>query len=104
VEAMRKRSLVAVRLGSAGLKAAAVAEGRADVYCAPGMAGSRWDSCAADAIITGAGGRYTDASGNLYNYRANELTNRDGIAATNGRLHPMVLELLASLRPPHAQP
>src|SRR5690606_1778904 len=34
-----------ITLGSAGLKAAAVADGRADIYASPFSAGKRWDAC-----------------------------------------------------------
>lgn len=87
------RELIA--LGSAGLKAAAVARGSADAYVAPHYAGKRWDACAADALITAAGGKLTDSSGAFFDYRAAELGNDRGIIASNGRVHDAILSKLA---------
>lgn len=82
-------------LGSAGLKGARVAEGRADVYLAPGYAGQRWDVCPTEALVTAAGGRVTDALGKKIDYRASSLANESGMLVTNGLLHHAVLEALA---------
>jgi 3'(2'), 5'-bisphosphate nucleotidase len=84
-------------VGSAGLKGAEIASGRADVYLAPGRAGKRWDACAVDAIVSAAGGRYTDGSGKPFDYRADNLANETGLVATNGKLHGLVLDVLAEL-------
>lgn len=89
------REVVAV--GSAGLKAGAVAEGAADLYVAPGNAGKRWDACAGDAIVTAAGGRFTDTAGEAFDYRAPSLVNNQGLIATNGLLHDAVLSYFSSL-------
>jgi 3'(2'), 5'-bisphosphate nucleotidase len=87
-----------VALGSAGLKSAAVASGDADAYVAPFYAGKRWDACAADALITAAGGRFSDAFGLPFDYRAKQLANDRGIVATNGLVHEALLARLAEYR------
>jgi 3'(2'), 5'-bisphosphate nucleotidase len=84
-------------VGSAGLKGAEVASGVADGYVAPGRVGKRWDACAIDALVTAAGGRFTDQEGRPFDYRADDLANVRGLVATNGHLHPVVLERLAQL-------
>jgi 3'(2'), 5'-bisphosphate nucleotidase len=89
---LHARELVA--LGSAGLKAAAVARGAADAYVAPHYAGKRWDACAADALITAAGGKLTNSDGEYFDYRAADLGNDRGIIASNGRFHDAILERL----------
>jgi 3'(2'), 5'-bisphosphate nucleotidase len=81
-------------VGSAGLKAAHVASGKADVYLQPGRAGMRWDTCAPEAIVVAAGGAFTDAMGRPLGYGGPELANNDGFLATNGKLHARVLEQL----------
>ena len=86
-----------VARGSAGLKAAEVAAGHADVYFQPGRAGQRWDTCAPEAILCAAGGLATDASGNPIDYLGPELPNKHGFLASNGKLHDKVLELLKSI-------
>jgi 3'(2'), 5'-bisphosphate nucleotidase len=84
-------------VGSAGLKGAHVASGLAELYVAPGRSGQRWDACAVDALLTAAGGRFTDAYGDAFDYRAPSLANDRGIVATNGLLHDGVLAVLAKL-------
>jgi 3'-phosphoadenosine 5'-phosphosulfate (PAPS) 3'-phosphatase len=61
------------------------------------MAGKRWDACAVDAIVTSAGGRFTDALGEPFDYRAGSLENDRGILATNALLHDRVLSCLRSI-------
>ena len=92
--ALGAREIVA--LGSAGLKAGAVARGAADAYVAPHYAGKRWDACAADALISAAGGRLTDADGEFFDYRAPNLGNDRGIVGSNARLHDAILSKLAA--------
>jgi 3'(2'), 5'-bisphosphate nucleotidase len=81
-------------LGSAGLKAACVAAGEADAYAALGPAGRRWDVCAPEALVLAAGGAFTDANGERFDYRALDLTNLQGIAATTPDLHGELVRLL----------
>jgi 3'(2'), 5'-bisphosphate nucleotidase len=80
-----------VKLGSAGLKGCAVAAGEADVYVGPTGAGMRWDACAIDAIVTAAGGMFSDLSGAALDYRSADLKNVGGLLASNGRLHDSVI-------------
>jgi 3'(2'), 5'-bisphosphate nucleotidase len=87
-----------VALGSAGLKAAAVARATADAYVAPHYAGMRWDACAADALVTAAGGKLTNTEGELFDYRTADLGNDRGIVASNGRFHDAILAKLAAAR------
>jgi len=85
-------------LGSAGMKGIAVATGAADAYVTPRFGGKRWDACAIDALITGAGGRFTDADGAPLAYRGPGLVNDRGLLGSNGRIHDALLDRLASLR------
>lgn len=81
-------------LGSAGLKGMLVARGGAEAYVAPGYAGKRWDACAVDAIVTAAGGRFSDARGAPIEYRGPRLANDQGVIASNGKLHDAIVERL----------
>jgi 3'(2'), 5'-bisphosphate nucleotidase len=83
-------------LGSAGLKAAAIASGDAEAYIAPFYAGQRWDACAADALIRAAGGKFTDGLGVPLDYRAASLANDRGVLATNGLVHDALLARLVA--------
>jgi 3'(2'), 5'-bisphosphate nucleotidase len=80
--------------GSAGLKATDVASGRADFYLHPNQAGTRWDTCAPEAIVSAAGGLCTDASGLAIDYTGPELANTKGFLASNGKLHQAVLDVV----------
>jgi 3'(2'), 5'-bisphosphate nucleotidase len=92
-----------VRHGSSGLKGVLVAIGEHEAYVQPGQAGMRWDACATDAIVVGAGGAYTDAYGKPVDYLSPDIINRSGVLATNGRVHSAMVDLLtkaAASRPP----
>ena len=85
-------------MGSAGLKGTLVAAGEVEAYVAPGYAGKRWDACAADALVTAAGGVLTDTHGNPIDYRAESLSNDRGLIASNGRVHEALVRGFAELR------
>jgi len=88
-----------VTMGSAGLKGTLVAAGEVEAYVAPGYAGQRWDACAADALVTAAGGRFSDTHGEPIDYRAASLGNDKGLLATNARVHELFVRGLAALTP-----
>jgi 3'(2'), 5'-bisphosphate nucleotidase len=84
-------------VGSAGLKGAQVAEGRADAYLSIGRSGKLWDACAVDALVHAAGGRLTDTRGERLDYRAMDISLTHGILACNARLHAALLARLAQI-------
>jgi 3'(2'), 5'-bisphosphate nucleotidase len=81
-------------VGSAGVKAVSVARGEADLVMYARFAGKRWDVAAPDAIVSGAGGKYTDFSGDAFDYRAPNLVNKNGILGGRAALHQAALERL----------
>jgi 3'(2'), 5'-bisphosphate nucleotidase len=81
-------------MGSAGLKGAAVADGTADAYVAPRYAGKRWDACAPDAIVSAAGGVFSDGDGKAIDYRSSDLVNRRGLVVANAALHREIIARL----------
>ena len=85
-------------LGSAGLKAVAVATGQADAFVHLGIAGKLWDSCATEAIVTAAGGVVTDSFGRPLVYDTPELVLASGIVMANPTLHAVVVAGLAVAR------
>jgi 3'(2'), 5'-bisphosphate nucleotidase len=85
-------------MGSAGLKGTLVAAGEVEAYVAPGYAGKRWDACAADALVTAAGGLLTDTFGDAIDYRADSLSNDRGLLASNGHIHEALVRGLLDLR------
>lgn len=86
-----------VPIGSAGLKGAAVADGSADIYLAPGFAGCLWDSCAPEALIRSVGGVYTDAHGVPLDYRATTVENHRGAVAASPLVHSEVIARISDL-------
>lgn len=85
-------------MGSAGLKGAAVADGTADGYVTQDYAGKRWDACAPDAIVSAAGGVFSDAFGQSIDYRSQDLVNRHGLVAANTALHRDIVRMLTTHR------
>jgi 3'(2'), 5'-bisphosphate nucleotidase len=85
-------------MGSAGLKGTRVASAHVEAYVAPGYAGKRWDACAADALVTAAGGRLTDTYGDAIDYRAPSLSNDRGLIASNGHVHEALVRAFEELR------
>lgn len=84
-----KVSLV-IPMGS-GLKSCQVASGQGDIYFNTSSKTGKWDVCAADIIISEAGGTFSDMAGNTIDYRSKE-PNKNGILATNKILHAQVLK------------
>ena len=82
----------------------AVARGDADLYLRlPTKKGYRekiWDHAGGAMLVLEAGGMVTDINGNLCDFRlGSTLAANEGIAATNGRVHPVVLKAIQRHRP-----
>jgi 3'(2'), 5'-bisphosphate nucleotidase len=82
----------------------AVARGDADLYLRlPTKKGYRekiWDHAGGALLVLEAGGMVTDINGNLCDFRlGSTLAANEGIAATNGRVHPVVLKAIQRHRP-----
>jgi 3'(2'), 5'-bisphosphate nucleotidase len=85
-----------VPCGSVGVKVARIALRQADFYVHGGLGAKRWDSCAPEAVLAAAGGRFTDLAGAPIDYTSPDLVLRTGIVATNGPLHEAVLAAVAA--------
>ncbi len=72
------------KLGSAGLKAAAVACGEADLWLQPSAGGKLWDSCGPEAVAVAAGAFFGNAHGETIDY-ANGPLELDGILVASTR-------------------
>lgn len=98
-EAIKKRiGLVHERsCGSVGLKIGLIATGQADIYIEPRPYTKAWDACAPEAILRGAGGRFTDAHGRPLRYDPRQLTNPAGLVGTNGACHETVIRAIAPI-------
>jgi len=86
-----------MNIGSVGLKIGLVAEELRDLYIYTGGRTKIWDTCGPEAILVAAGGRLTDMDGALLDYTSRELYNGRGLIASNGALHPFVLDTLRDI-------
>jgi 3'(2'), 5'-bisphosphate nucleotidase len=86
-----------VRRGSVGVKVGLITEQLADLYLHLSSRTKQWDTCAPEIILIEAGGRLTDLFGQPLTYNSVRVDNRNGIVATNGAAHKMVIENLAPL-------
>ena len=81
---------------SAGIKLALVARGDADVYLNTYEAFHDWDICAGHILVTEAGGRVTGTGGQQLQYGLAGAWQKNGLLATNGRLHEKTLRVIES--------
>jgi 3'(2'), 5'-bisphosphate nucleotidase len=86
-----------VRRGSVGVKIGLITEQLADLYMHLSPSTKQWDTCGPEIILIEAGGRLTDLFGQPLRYNGVRVDNRNGIVATNGAAHEMVIENLAPL-------
>ncbi len=85
-----------VRVGSNGIKAGCVADGRADFFINPTNKMGEWDIAAPHIIVEEAGGKVTGAFGEQLVYNKEVPKAEHGILATNGVLHEEILSAVAS--------
>ncbi|MDX6444873.1 MAG: 3(2), 5-bisphosphate nucleotidase [Blastocatellia bacterium] len=83
--------------GSVGVKMGLIAEQQADLYLHLSPSTKQWDTCGPEAILVEAGGRVSDLFGQPLRYNGVRVDNRNGIVATNGAGHEMVIENLKPL-------
>ncbi|QQS32514.1 MAG: 3'(2'),5'-bisphosphate nucleotidase CysQ [Acidobacteriota bacterium] len=86
-----------LRRGSVGLKTGLIAACKCDVYIHPSPRTKLWDTCAPQVILEEAGGRITDIFGSELDYLRRDLQNRNGIVATNGTAHQIIIDRLQPL-------
>lgn len=84
-------------IGSVGVKVGLIAAGERDLYVSPSTRCRSWDVCAADAILRASGGVLTDLCGEPLRYAPDGPPFR-GLLATNGLLHPALVQVVADLR------
>jgi 3'(2'), 5'-bisphosphate nucleotidase len=94
VDAIRNKLRIGnvFRIGSVGLKVAALCEGRADLYIHTGSRTHLWDTCGPEAILREAGGRMTDVCNQPLQYAGRELRNLNGLIASNGVVHDRAVQ------------
>jgi 3'(2'), 5'-bisphosphate nucleotidase len=80
---------------SAGIKLALVARGDAEIYLNTYEAFHDWDICAGDILVREAGGQVTGIGGQELRYGLPGAWQKNGLLATNGRLHAATLRVIA---------
>jgi 3'(2'), 5'-bisphosphate nucleotidase len=86
-----------VQRGSVGIKIGLLVEQQCDIYIHLSPRTKQWDTCAPEVILTEAGGRMSDLFGYPLNYNVPEVQNRNGLVASNGASHDLIIETLAPL-------
>jgi 3'(2'), 5'-bisphosphate nucleotidase len=74
------------------LKVGKISSGEAEAYITTTNKMKEWDSAASYCIISEAGGRMTDMSGNDLTYNNKEVYHQNGILVTNGLIHEKIVE------------
>jgi 3'(2'), 5'-bisphosphate nucleotidase len=82
---------------SAGLKLAHVARGEADLYLNVYPNFNDWDICAGQVLVEEAGGKVCGLKGQEIRYGQGRGQQRDGMLATNGRIHEAALAALRAV-------
>lgn len=85
---------------SAGIKLALVARGDVDLYVNTYNAFHDWDICAGNVLVEEAGGRVSGLGGEELRYGGPGAWQRQGLLATNGRLHEAAVEALHAMKRP----
>jgi 3'(2'), 5'-bisphosphate nucleotidase len=87
-----------VPCGSVGVKVARLVLGDAHLYVHGGPGAKLWDTCAPEAVLVAAGGRFTDLDGAPIDYASPELGLPNGLIASNGPLHAAALAAVKATR------
>lgn len=85
-----------IRVGSAGLKAALVAEQKADCYFFASHGMKEWDMCAPAALLLGAGASLTDCWGSQIKFNQEDVRLPHGFVASNGTQHNHIIDIVRS--------
>lgn len=86
-------------VGSVGYKVGKICADEADLYVATTSSISLWDTCAPQAILHAAGGRFLDLDGRPLSYAGPHLNHPRGLLATNGACAQDVVARLAGKLP-----
>ncbi len=79
------------------MKLALVARGEADLYLNVYPNFNDWDICAGQVLVEEAGGKVCGLKGQAIRYGPGHGAQRDGLLATNGRVHDAALAALRAV-------
>jgi 3'(2'), 5'-bisphosphate nucleotidase len=83
--------------GSVGIKVGLIVEQQCDLYVHLSPRTKQWDTCAPEVILREAGGTITDLFGQPLRYNQIEVQNRNGVVASNGISHNLIVKSLQPL-------
>jgi len=86
-----------INCGSVGVKVGLITEKKADIYINTSSKTSLWDTCAADIILSEAGGLMTDIKGNKIVYKSGFLRNLNGVVVSNGQKHGKIIDVVQKI-------
>lgn len=89
---IKKLGIGGFRSIGSSLKVGKISSGEAEAYIATTNKMKEWDSAASYCIVTEAGGRMTDMSGNDITYNNKDVSHQNGILVTNGLIHEKIVE------------
>lgn len=92
-----------VHSGSVGLKLALIARQTCDLYLNLSALTSCWDTCAPQILLTEAGGQVSNLSGQPLDYSFRQLRNLNGVVASNGVIHELLIDRIHALLEGHYQ-
>ena len=79
------------------LKVMEIACGVADIYLTATNKMKQWDTAASHCIISEAGGKMTDISGNDLVYNTETINHENGLLVTNGFIHDLVVSKMKAV-------
>ena len=79
------------------LKVMEIASGNADIYLTSTNKMKQWDTAASHCIISEAGGKMTDISGNDLVYNTESVNHENGLLVTNGTIHVETVSRISKL-------
>ena len=74
------------------LKVGKISSGEAEAYITTTNKMKEWDTAASYCVITEAGGKMTDVSGNQITYNNKSVYHQNGILVTNGLIHDKIVK------------
>ena len=79
------------------LKVMEIASGNADIYLTSTNKMKQWDTAASHCVISEAGGKMTDISGNDLVYNTESVNHENGLLVTNGLIHQETVSRISKL-------
>ncbi len=89
---IKKLNLLEITKKGSSLKVMDICSGKAELYFTTTSKIKQWDTCASNCLISESGGRMTDLLGNEIVYNTNDVNHKNGILATNGKVHKKVID------------